>query len=93
VSSGKKPSCSTLPGITATSPSTIDHRPPIAPYAKIHPALEHPNDLLVRMLMRSGMCACVHFPPHDHSLFPGKDTPFNFIDDALPRQSRKCAEA
>ena len=30
-----------------------DHRPPIAPDAKIHPASKHPNNLLVRMLTRS----------------------------------------
>ena len=64
---------------------TRDHRAPIVPDPKIHPTLEHPNDLLVRMLVRSGLCAGLHFPPHDHALFPGKHTPLNFIGDTPPR--------
>src|SRR6202035_1166315 len=70
-----------------------DHRSLIVPDAKIHPPLEHPNNLLVRMLVRRGMCARLHFPPHDHSLLAGNDTPLNFISDALPLQSCKLAEA
>jgi hypothetical protein len=76
-------------GITATSPPTIDRLSFLT--RKIHPAIEHPNNLLVGMLVRSGMYTRLHFPPHDHALF--KDTPLNFIGDALPRQSRERAEA
>jgi hypothetical protein len=65
---------------------TPDHRPPIVSDAEVHPTVEHPNNLLVRMLVRSGMCARLHFPPHDYALFPGKHTPLNFIGDALPRR-------
>jgi hypothetical protein len=88
VSSGKKPSCSTLPGITATSPPTIDRlsyltRKSILP-------------LSIQTIWSWGCwceaaCTRLHFPPHDHALF--KDTPLNFIGDALPRQSRERAEA
>jgi hypothetical protein len=35
---------------------TRDHRTPIVPDAKIHSTIEHPNNLLVGMLVRSGMC-------------------------------------
>jgi hypothetical protein len=52
-----------------------NHRSPITPNAKIHPTLEHPNNLLVRVPVRSGMCARLHFPPDDHSLLAGNDTP------------------
>src|ERR1700722_268842 len=69
-----------------------DHRLPIVPDAKIHPTFEHPNNLLVWVLVRSGMCTGFHLPPHDHALFTGKHTPLNFIGDALPRQSSKCAK-
>src|SRR5271155_1388392 len=69
------------------------HRSLIAPNSKIHPALKHPNNLLVRMLMRSSTCAGLKFPPNDHSLIPRNDAPLNFVVDTLPRQSRKRAEA
>src|SRR5947209_4785567 len=69
-----------------------DHRTPLAADAEIHLALEHPNDLLVRMLMRTGMRARLDFPPHDHSMLPRKDATLNFISDTLPRQFRKRAE-
>src|SRR5262249_18416407 len=42
-----------------------DHRTPLVAEAKIHLALEHPNDLLVRMLMRTSMRPRLDFPPHD----------------------------
>lgn len=70
-----------------------DHRPPIVSDAKIHSALQHPNNLFVRMHMRGSMCACLHFPPHDHFLFTRNDTPLNCIVDALPWESHKLAEA
>jgi hypothetical protein len=72
---------------------TGDHRPLFVPDAEIHLALEHPNNLLVRMLMSSRMGACFHFPPDDHSLLASENTAFDFIGDTLPRQFRKCAEA
>jgi hypothetical protein len=43
--------------------------------------------------MQSGMCASLHFLPHDHSLLPSNNAPLNFVDHALPRQFRKLGEA
>ena len=75
-------------GITATSPPTIDRLSFLT--RKIHPAIEHPNNLLVGMLVRSGMYTRLHFPPHDHALF--KDTPsLNFIGECAPTAVRARA--
>jgi hypothetical protein len=41
--------------------------------AEIHPALEHPNDLFVLMLMCGSMCARLDFPPHGHAMLASKD--------------------
>jgi hypothetical protein len=43
--------------------------------------------------MRSGTCARLDLPPHNHSLVACKDATFNFVIDLLPRQSCKLAEA
>jgi hypothetical protein len=69
------------------------HRPLIAPHAKFHPAVKHPNNLLVRMFMWGGTCTSLDSLPHDHCLLSRKDAALNFIVDALPRQFRKRAEA
>ena len=39
--------------------------------------------------MSSGMRAGFHFPPHNHSLLPGKDAAINLVGDTLPRQFHK----
>src|SRR5262245_23350849 len=49
-----------------------DHRTPLVAEAEIHLALEHPNDLLVRMMMRTSMRPRLYFPSHDHSLLASK---------------------
>src|SRR5262245_37124072 len=69
-----------------------DHRTPRVADAEIHLALEHPNDLLVRMLMRAGMRARLDFPPHDHSMLSRKNAALNSVSDTLPRQFLKRAE-
>src|SRR5262245_1760254 len=68
------------------------HRTPLLADAEIHRALEHSNDLLVRMPMRTGVRARLDFPPHDHSMLPRKNASLNFVGDALPRQFLKRAE-
>jgi hypothetical protein len=70
-----------------------DHGSPIVPDAEVHFALEHPNDLLVRMLMSSRMGAGFRFPPRDHPLLAGEDAALDFVGNTLPRQLRKRAEA
>src|SRR5262249_15881161 len=65
---------------------------PLAADAEIHLALEHPDDLLVRMPVRTGVRARLDFPPHDHSMLSRNDAALDFIGDALPRQFRKRAE-
>src|ERR1700719_1139620 len=55
------------------------HRVLLVSDPKIHPSLEHPDNLLVRVPMRSGTCARLDLPPHDHSLVACKDATFNFI--------------
>jgi hypothetical protein len=49
---------------------------------------KHENDS-----KQSGMCASLHFLPHDHSLLPSNNAPLSFFGHALPRQVRKLAEA
>src|SRR6516165_6675852 len=68
------------------------HRTLLVADAEIHLALEHPNDLLVRMLMRARMRARLDFPPHDHSMLAGKNAALDFVIDALPRQLLERAE-
>src|SRR6516165_3415030 len=68
------------------------HRPPLVSDPKIHPPLEHPDNLLVSVFVWSGTCARLDLPPDDHSLLD-KDATFNLIIDVLPRQSCKLAEA
>src|SRR5262245_19138681 len=63
-----------------------DHRTPFVADAEIHLALEHPNDLLVRMPMRAGVRARLDSPPHDHSMLARNNAVLNFVSDALPRQ-------
>ena len=70
-----------------------DHRLSVISDAEIHLALEHPNDLLMRMPMSGGVRTCFHFPPYNHSLLPCQDTALDFVGYTLPRQLRKCAEA
>src|SRR5262249_44701467 len=69
-----------------------DHRTPFVADAEIHFALEHPNDLLVRMLMRTSVRARLDFPPHDHSVLARKNAALNFVIDTLPRQFLERAE-
>src|SRR5215471_5158739 len=69
-----------------------DHRTPLVAHAEIHLALEHPNDLLVRVLMRAGMRARLDFPPHDHSMLARKNAALDFVIDTLPRQLLERAE-
>jgi len=59
---------------------------------KIHLALEHPDDLLVRMPMRTGMRPRLDFPPHDHSMLARKNAALDFVSDTLPRQLLERAE-
>src|SRR5215470_16673704 len=63
-----------------------EHRTPLVADAEVHLALEHPNDLLVRMLMRTSLRARLDFPPHDHSLLARKNAALDFVVDTLPRQ-------
>src|SRR5262249_48096274 len=69
-----------------------DHRTPLVAHAEIHLALEHPNDLLVRVLMRAGMRARLDFPPHDHSMLARKNAALDLVIDTLPRQLLERAE-
>src|SRR5262249_21248411 len=69
------------------------HRSPLTADAEIHPALEHPNDLFVRMLMCGSMCARLELPPHDHAMLPSKDAALDLVIDTLPRQSVERAKA
>src|SRR5262245_66569523 len=43
-----------------------DHRTPLVAEAEIHLAIEHPNDLLVRMMIESRMRTSHDFPHHYH---------------------------
>jgi hypothetical protein len=70
-----------------------DHGSPIVPDPEVHFAIEHPNDLLMRMPMSSRMGAGFHFPPYNHSLLPCEETAFDFVGHTLPRQLRECAKA
>ena len=72
---------------------TRDHRPPIAPDTEIHLALDHPNNLLMRMPMCGGMRTRLHFPPHDHSLIPRGRGAQSYRRYAPHGSSYKCAEA
>ena len=69
-----------------------DHRPTLSPYTEIQLASEHPNNLLVRMLMSRGMCARFHFPPHDHFMASREYAPLNFFGETLQRQFCKRPE-
>src|SRR5262245_34078681 len=69
-----------------------DHRTPLVADAEVHLALEHPNDLLMRMLMRRGMRARLDFPPHDHSMLPRKNAALDLVIDTLPRQCLERAK-
>ena len=61
--------------------------------AELHLAPEHDGDLLVRMLMRSGMSACLHAPPHDHLLVTSRDLARDLVGDALLRQRAQRSKA
>src|SRR5205807_7273746 len=61
--------------------------------AELHAALEHPHDLLVRMLMRLDVHARRDAPPHDHALLAGHDPARDLVGDALLGNRRKRTEA
>src|SRR5262249_46924084 len=73
----------------------------LAPAA--HPALlapaeiplspDHPEDLLVRMLVGAGVSAFLVAPPHDHAALAGDDAPRDLGVDALGLDGLQRAEA
>src|SRR5262249_24425848 len=71
---------------------TGNHRPALSPDTKIHLAFEHPDNLLVRMLMCRRMCARLHFPPDDHFMASREHRPLNLFGETLKRQFCKRAE-
>src|SRR5262245_42481445 len=62
---------------------------PLVAHAELHPALEHPHDLLVGVLMGLHMHPRRQAPPHDHALLAGDDPARDFFTDALFRQRCK----
>jgi len=60
--------------------------PLVAAEAKLHLALEHPEDLLVRMLVSGRVRACLHRPPHDHFLVAGQDAARDLVRNLLLRE-------
>src|SRR3954465_901485 len=67
--------------------------------AKFHGALEHPDDLLVRMFVRGGVGAGFHAPIHQHALLARHDPAADLVADLLvrhpsqlfkPRYHRHC---
>src|SRR5262244_2483560 len=69
-----------------------EHRTPLVADAEVHLPFEHPNDLLVRMSMRTSVRARLDFPPHDHSMLARKNAALDFVIDTLPRQFLQRAE-
>src|SRR4029453_16773299 len=55
-----------VPGDHAAIPRPA--RALLAVEIELHPSREHPEDLLVRMLMARGVRARLHSPEHDHAL-------------------------
>src|SRR5262245_14172383 len=66
---------------------------PLVAYAELHAALEHPDDLLVGVLMRLHVHAAGDAPPDDHALLAGYDPARDFFAELLLRQRCKRAEA
>lgn len=69
--------------------SRIDHvfaraaDPLFGAEAELHLALEHPNDLLIRMTVRLHMDASPDAPPYDHSLVAGENATADLLADLL----------
>ena len=50
---------------------------------EVHPAPEHPNDLLVWVTVRLDMHASPDTPPYDHPLVAGENAPASVFTDLL----------
>src|SRR4030095_7846497 len=50
---------------------------------ELHPARDHPEDLLVRMLVARGMRPRLHVPEDDHALVPHHDAAGDLFADLL----------
>ena len=53
--------------------------------AKFHLALEHPHDLLIRVIVRPDMNAGRDAPPYDHPLVAGENAAADLFADLLLR--------
>src|SRR4029453_9382429 len=55
----------------------------LAVEVELHTAGDHPEDLLVRMLVARGMGARLHLPEHDHALVAHHDAAGDLVADLL----------
>src|SRR5512132_3579915 len=51
--------------------------------AEVHPAGDHPEDLLVRVPVAGGVRARLHRPPHEHLLVAAEDAARDLVADLL----------
>src|SRR2546425_2532954 len=61
--------------------------------AEFHPALEHPEHLLVRVAVRRGVSARPHAPEHDHLLLPDEDAARDLVPHLLFGQQGQTRES
>jgi hypothetical protein len=80
VSSGKYASWGVLPGMTAVARAA---HPLLAVEVELHPARDHPEDLLVRMLVARGVRPRLHLPEDDHALVAYQDAAADLVADLL----------